>query len=230
MITREERCSPRPYGTRKRGRDAIPGLRYASSGAIFVPSLREGGICSSLPATNGGYSLFCISYPGLRYAPSGAIFIPSLREGGICSSLPATNGSSHSRRYRLQGKLQRVSKMSRRILAEVPQGLKPIVFRRLSARSNPMDEKASMDSCFPMSENPDMGHPASMFSSPWVCRSPMETRLKSCPGTTRIFEHAPAISVPSAAIPLRLPPEPGVWCDRRLRRLRSGILRPTAHW
>ena len=35
------RGSPRPYGTRKRDWDAIPGLRYAPSGAIFVPSLRE---------------------------------------------------------------------------------------------------------------------------------------------------------------------------------------------
>jgi len=41
MFERKERDSPRPYGTRKRHWDAIPGFRFASSGAILVPSLRE---------------------------------------------------------------------------------------------------------------------------------------------------------------------------------------------
>jgi hypothetical protein len=41
MVKREGRGSPRPYGTRKHDRDAFPGLRYAPSGAILVPSLRE---------------------------------------------------------------------------------------------------------------------------------------------------------------------------------------------
>jgi hypothetical protein len=41
VIAWEVRGSPRPYGTRKRGWDAIPGLRYTPPWAIFVPSLRE---------------------------------------------------------------------------------------------------------------------------------------------------------------------------------------------
>jgi len=43
MVELEERDSPRPYGARKRRWGSVPGLRFASSGAIFVPSLREDG-------------------------------------------------------------------------------------------------------------------------------------------------------------------------------------------
>lgn len=50
----------------------------------------------------------------------------------------------------------------------------------LAARSKVGDEKANMDSSSPTSENPDMGHPAPVFPSYWVCRRPMETRLKPC--------------------------------------------------
>src|ERR1017187_10847565 len=37
-----EQGSSRPYGTRKREPAAVPGLRYAPSGAIFDPPYREG--------------------------------------------------------------------------------------------------------------------------------------------------------------------------------------------
>ena len=51
MFEREERDSPRPYGTRKRHWDAIPGFRFASSGAILASSLREEGRCFSVSST-----------------------------------------------------------------------------------------------------------------------------------------------------------------------------------
>jgi hypothetical protein len=58
----------------------------------------------------------------------------------------------------------------------------------LAARSKTRDEKANMDSCLPMSENPDMGHPASVFSSICVGRRPMETRLKPCPKKKQVLD------------------------------------------
>jgi hypothetical protein len=53
MVEREDGDSPRPYGTRKRHWDAIPGFRFASSGAIFVSSLREEGGRVSVSETEG---------------------------------------------------------------------------------------------------------------------------------------------------------------------------------
>jgi aspartyl-tRNA(Asn)/glutamyl-tRNA(Gln) amidotransferase subunit C len=52
MSSREERDSPRPYGTRKRNWCSVPGLRFALSGAIFASSLREE--CSRLCIFRGG--------------------------------------------------------------------------------------------------------------------------------------------------------------------------------
>ena len=70
-IEATERRSPRPYGTRERGSDADPGLRFASSWAIFLASLREAGpvACDSLRALHLIVSLRLIVvralHPGL---------------------------------------------------------------------------------------------------------------------------------------------------------------------
>ena len=48
-----------------------------------------------------------------------------------------------------------------------PQGLKlALIFAALAARSKTGEEGANICAGFPRSENPDLGHPASEFSSP----------------------------------------------------------------
>src|ERR1035438_5141620 len=53
MVERRRGASLRPYGTRNRHLDAVPGLRYAPPWAIFLSSLREDRSWLSVSASNG---------------------------------------------------------------------------------------------------------------------------------------------------------------------------------
>ena len=52
-VEQEERDSPRPYGARKMRWGSVPGLRFASSGAILISSLREDGARILISGTDG---------------------------------------------------------------------------------------------------------------------------------------------------------------------------------